>query len=85
MTGKLTNTQEQKTAAEYFYIQAQEKKVWEEVREQIAKSDVAEETKDLMVKRTALENFNLTQAGIESITRQKLNNEQIEYLRRQLS
>ena len=34
---KLTKTQEQKTAAEYFYIQAQEKKVWEEVREQVVK------------------------------------------------
>ena len=34
---KLTKTQEQKTAAEYFYIQAREKKVWEEVREQIVK------------------------------------------------
>ena len=32
---KLTKAQEQKTAAEYFYIQAQEKKVWEEVREQV--------------------------------------------------
>ena len=40
----VTVAKEQKTAAEYFYIQAQEKKVWEEVREQIVKSDVAEET-----------------------------------------
>ena len=35
---KLTKAQEQKTAAEYFYIQAQEKKVWEEVREQVVKA-----------------------------------------------
>ena len=48
---KLTNAQEQKTAAEYFYIQAQEKKIWEEVREQIVKSDVAEETKEAMIKK----------------------------------
>ena len=67
----LTNAQEQKTAAEYFYIQAQEKKVWEEVREQIVKSDVAEETKEAMITKTTLENFNLMQAGIESITRTK--------------
>ena len=77
--------QEQKTAAEYFYTQAQEKKVWEEVREQIVKSDVAEETKEAMIKKTGLENFNLMQAGIESITRQKLNSEQINYLRGQLA
>ena len=78
---KLTNTQEQKTAAEYFYTQAQEKKVWEEVREQIVKADVAEDTKEAMIKRAGLENFNLMQAGIESITRQKLNSEQINYLK----
>ena len=71
--------QEQKTAAEYFYTQAQEKKVWEEIREQIVKSDVAEETKEAMIQRAGLENFNLMQAGIESITRQKLNSEQINY------
>lgn len=82
---RLTNAQEQKTAAEYFYTQAQEKKVWEEIREQIVKSDIAEETKETMIKRTGLENFNLMQAGIESITRQKLNSEQINYLRGQLS
>lgn len=82
---KLTNAQEQKTAAEYFYIQAQEKKVWEEVREQIVKSDVAEETKEAMIKKAGLENFNLMQAGIESITRQKLNSEQINYLKGQLA
>ena len=81
---KLTNAQEQKAAAEYFYIQALEKKVWEEVREQIVKSDIAEETKEAMIKKTGLENFNLMQAGIESITRQKLNNEQINYLRGQI-
>lgn len=82
---KLYKAQEQKTAAEYFYIQAQEKKVWEEVREQIIKSDVAEETKEAMIKKAGLENFNLMQAGIESITRQKLNNEQINYLKGQLA
>ena len=82
---RLTNAQEQKTAAEYFYTQAQEKKVWEEVREQIVKSDVAEETKKAMIKKTGLENFNLMQAGIESITRQKLNSEQINYLKGQLA
>ena len=82
---KLTNAQEQKTAAEYFYTQAQEKKVWEEVREQIIKSDVAEETKEAMIKRAGLENFNLMQAGIESITRQKLNSEQMNYLKGQLA
>ena len=82
---KLTNAKEQKTAAEYFYIQAQEKKVWEEIREQIVKSDVAEETKEAMTKRAGLENFNLMQAGIESITRQKLNSEQINYLKGQLA
>ena len=82
---RLTNAQEQKTAAEYFYTQAQEKKVWEEIREQIVKSDVAEETKEAMIIRTGQENFNLMQAGIESITRQKLNSEQINYLRGQLA
>ena len=82
---KLNKTQEQKTAAEYFYTQAQEKKVWEEVREQIVKSDVAEETKETMIKRAGLENFNLMQAGIESSTRQKLNSEQINYLKGQLA
>ena len=73
------------TAAEYFYTQAQEKKVWEEVREQVVKADVAEDTKEAMIKRAGLENFNLMQAGIESITRQKLNNEQINYLKGQLA
>ena len=82
---RLTNAQEQKTAAEYFYIQAQEKKVWEEIREQIVKSDVAEETKEAMITKAGLENFNLMQAGIESITRQKLNSEQINYLKGQLA
>ena len=82
---RLTNAQEQKTAAEYFYIQAQEKKVWEEVREQIIKSDIAEETKKAMIHKTTLENFNLMQAGIESITKQKLNSEQINYLKGQIA
>ena len=82
---KLTKAQEQKTAAEYFYIQAQEKKVWEEVREQVVKADVAEKTKEAMIRKTALENFNLMQTGIESITRQKLNSEQINYLKGQIA
>ena len=82
---KLTKAQEQKTAAEYFYTQAQEKKVWEEVREQVVKADVAEDTKEAMIKRAGLENLNLMQAGIESITRQKLNSEQINYLKGQLA
>ena len=82
---ELFDAQEQKTAAEYFYIQAQEKKVWEEVREQVVKSDVAEEIKEAMIKRAGLENFNIMQAGIESVTRQKLNSEQINYLKGQLS
>lgn len=82
---KLTNAQEQKTAAEYFYIQAQEKKVWEELREQIVKSDVAEKTKEAMIHKATLENFNLMQAGIESITRQRLNSEQINYLKGQIA
>ena len=56
---KLTNAQEQRTAAEYFFIQTQERKVWEELREQIVKSDVAEETKEAMIRKAALENFNL--------------------------
>ena len=38
-----------------------------------------------MIKKAGLENFNLMQAGIESITRQKLNNEQINYLKGQLA
>ena len=46
---KLTKTQEQKTAAEYFDVQAQEKKVWEEVREQGVKADVAENTKKALI------------------------------------
>ena len=37
-----------------------------------------------MIRKTALENFNLMQAGIESITRQRLNSEQIKYLREQI-
>ena len=82
---KLTNAQEQKTAAEYFYIQAQEKKVWEEVREQVVKADVAENTKKAMIRKATLENFNLMQSGIESITRQKLNSEQINYLKGQIA
>lgn len=81
----LNKAKEQKTAAEYFFVQAQEKKVWEELREQIIKSDVAEETKEAMIKRAGLENFNLMQTGIESITRQKLNGGQIDYLKGQLA
>ena len=38
-----------------------------------------------MVQKAALENFNLMQAGIESITRQKLNSEQINYLKGQIA
>jgi uncharacterized small protein (DUF1192 family) len=82
---KLTKAQEQKTAAEYFYTQAQEKKVWEEVREQVVKADVAENTKRAMIRKATLENFNLMQTGIESITRQKLNMEQINYLKGQIA
>ena len=67
---KLTKAKEQKTAAEYFYIQTQERKVWEEVREQVVKADVAENTKKAMIRKATLENFNLMQSGIESITRQ---------------
>ena len=63
----LNKTKEQKTAAEYFFVQAQEKKIWEEVRAQVGKADVAEGTKEAMIKRAGLENFNLMQAGIESI------------------
>ena len=38
-----------------------------------------------ITERAGLENFNLMQAGIESITRQKLNSEQINYLKGQLA
>ena len=38
-----------------------------------------------MIRKTTLENFNLMQSGIESITRQKLNSEQINYLKGQIA
>ena len=71
---KLNKTQEQKTAAEYFYTQAQEKKVWEEVREQIVKSDAAEETKDIGNGMGAMLQAQLLEAqkdNIEADTEQK--------------
>ena len=43
----------------------------------LVRNGTREETKEAMIKKTGLENFNLMQAGIESITRQKLNSEQI--------
>ena len=38
-----------------------------------------------MIHKATLENFNLMQTGIESITRQKLNSEQINYLKGQIA
>ena len=65
---KVLNSQEKMNAANYFKIQAEERKVWEDVRKAVVDADVAEETREAMIKKTGLENFNLMQAGIESIT-----------------
>ena len=69
---RLTNAQEQKTAAEYFYTQAQEKKVWEEIREQIVKSDVAEETKEAEIESVYVRNWLNTVSGLEKLAQTEL-------------
>ena len=68
-------------AANYFKIQAEERKIWEEVRKAVVDADVAEKTKDANIEAAAIANWKNILEGIESISRTSLNEQQIKKLK----
>lgn len=82
---KVLNSQERMNAANYFKIQAEERKVWEEARKAVVDADVAEKTKDANIEAAAIANWKNILAGIESISRTKLNEQQIEKLKNDMA
>ena len=82
---KVLNSQEKMNAANYFKIQAEERKVWEEARKAVVDADVAEKTKDANIEAAAIANWKNILAGVESISRTKLNEQQIEKLKNDMA
>ena len=82
---KVLNSQEKMNAANYFKIQAEERKIWEEVRKAVVDAEVAEKTKDANIEAAALANWKNILAGVESISRTSLNEQQIEKLKNDMA
>ena len=82
---KVLNSQEKMNAANYFKIQAEERKVWEEARKAVVDAEVAEKTKDANIEAAAIANWQNILAGIESISRTNLNEQQIEKLKNDMA
>ena len=69
---KVLNSQENLNAANYFKVQAEERKVWEEARKAVIDAEVAEKTKDANIEAGAIANWKNILAGVESISRTSL-------------
>lgn len=82
---KVLNSQEKMNAANYFKIQAEERKIWEEARKAVVDAEVAEKTKDANIEAAAIANWKNILAGIESISRTNLNEQQIEKLKNDMA
>lgn len=82
---KVLNSQEKMNAANYFKIQAEERKVWEEARKAVVDAEVAEKTKDANIEAAAIANWKNILAGVESISRTSLNEQQIEKLKNDMA
>lgn len=82
---KVLNSQEKMNAANYFKIQAEERKVWEEARKAVVDAEVAEKTKDANIEAAAIANWKNILTGVESISRTKLNEQQIEKLKNDMA
>lgn len=82
---KVLNSQEKMNAASYFKIQAEERKIWEEARKAVIDAEVAEKTKDANIEAAAIANWKNILAGVESISRTSLNEQQIEKLKNDMA
>lgn len=82
---KVLNSQEKMNAANYFKIQAEERKVWEEARKAVVDAEIAEKTKDASIEAATIANWKNILAGIESISRTNLNEQQIEKLKNDMA
>ena len=82
---KVLNSQEKMNAANYFKIQAEERKIWEEARKAVIDAEVAEKTKDANIEAAAISNWKNILAGVESISRTSLNEQQIEKLKNDMA
>lgn len=82
---KVLGSQEKLNAANYFKVQAEERKVWEEVRNSIANADVAEGTKEANIQAAGLANWNSMLKGIETIGKTALNEQQVAKLKNDMA
>lgn len=78
-------SQEQLNAATYFKIQAEERRMWEQLRSDIVKADIDEKTKNEQINAVGLANWNSILDGVEKISRTKLNDQQIKKLKNDMA
>lgn len=82
---KVMNSQEQLNAANYFKVQAEERRVWEEVRELVRNNEIGDTTKEEAIAKVGIENWNRIVDGFETIARTKLTEEKIHNLKGMLA
>ena len=82
---EVMNSQEQLNAANYFKVQAEEKRVWEEVRELVRNNEIGDATKEEAIAKVGIENWNRIIDGFETIARTKLSEEKIQNLKGMLA
>lgn len=82
---KVMNSQEQLNAANYFKVQAEERQVWEEVRELVRNNEIGDATKEEAIAKAGIENWNRIVDGFETIARIKLTEEKIHNLKGMLA
>ena len=82
---KVLNSQEQLNAANYFKVQAEERRMWEQLRSDIVKADIDEKTKDEQINAAGLANWNSMLKGIETISKTKLNEQEISKLKNDMA
>ena len=82
---KVMNSQEQLNAANYFKIQAEESRVWQEVRELVRNNEIGDATKEEAIAKVGIENWNRIVEGFETIAKTKLTEEKIHNLKEMLA
>lgn len=82
---RVMNSQEQLNAANYFKVQAEERRMWEQLRSDIVKANVDEATANEQINAVGLANWNSILTGIERISKTKLNEQQIEKLKNDMA
>lgn len=73
------------SGARFHMIQSKERQVWAETRKAIVDANVAEETKDELIRSAALANWKTTEEALTTATQGRLNEQQVNKLKNDIA